>query len=190
MNILVKTIRWVRGLFGITPEMLDRNFHSRRQSAQIESYMQKNDVRRLQIGSQTHVYDTWLNTDLSPKSADIIFLDATQRFPIEDNSFNYIFSEHMIEHINYDDGKKMLAECLLLIGLNHLSDLVRRQNTLSLKMKRGVFLKIMAFRMSVTFLLGSIIMEWCLGKQGANDSERPCFSLTLLNKFFFEKFKI
>lgn len=111
MNILVYIVRWVRGLFGVTPELLDRKFHQNRQIEQIKAYLQKHEIRRLQIGSQRHIYDTWLNTDLTPKSADITYLDATQRFPIADNTFNYIFTEHMIEHITYDDGKNMLAEC-------------------------------------------------------------------------------
>jgi len=53
----------------------------------------------------------WLNSDIEPKLKGILYLDATQDFPIEDNSFDYIFSEHMIEHITYNDAKRMISEC-------------------------------------------------------------------------------
>jgi predicted SAM-dependent methyltransferase len=38
-------------------------------------------------------------------------MDATERFPFDDNTFDYIFTEHMIEHINYQQGRFMLKEC-------------------------------------------------------------------------------
>ena len=57
----------------------------------------------------------WLNSDIEPKLKDILYLDATQDFPIEDNSFDYIFSEHMIEHITYNDAKRMISECFRIL---------------------------------------------------------------------------
>jgi predicted SAM-dependent methyltransferase len=38
-------------------------------------------------------------------------MDATSRFPFPDNTFEKIYSEHMIEHLSYENGKKMIAEC-------------------------------------------------------------------------------
>jgi predicted SAM-dependent methyltransferase len=38
-------------------------------------------------------------------------MDATKPFPLGDNSFRYVFSEHMIEHIDYADASAMLREC-------------------------------------------------------------------------------
>jgi predicted SAM-dependent methyltransferase len=35
----------------------------------------------------------------------------TKRFPFPDNSFQYIASEHSIEHIKYQEGKRALQEC-------------------------------------------------------------------------------
>ena len=40
-----------------------------------------------------------------------MYLDATQTFPLPDCSFDYIFSEHMIEHVTYQNGKRMILEC-------------------------------------------------------------------------------
>lgn len=41
---------------------------------------------------------------------DIIFLDATKRLPFADNTFDYVFSEHMIEHIPYAAAMGLIAE--------------------------------------------------------------------------------
>ena len=44
-------------------------------------------------------------------SKQVAYLDATQRFPFQDRSIDYIYSEHMIEHIRWDKGAFMLREC-------------------------------------------------------------------------------
>jgi predicted SAM-dependent methyltransferase len=38
-------------------------------------------------------------------------MDATQPFPFEAGRFDFIFSEHMIEHVPLEGGRAMLAEC-------------------------------------------------------------------------------
>ena len=53
----------------------------------------------------------WLNTDLCPKVAGCVTLDATKPFPLASASFDYVFSEHQMEHIHYSDAVRMLREC-------------------------------------------------------------------------------
>jgi predicted SAM-dependent methyltransferase len=38
-------------------------------------------------------------------------MDATQPFPFRDKTFQYIYTEHMIEHVTYQNGARMLQEC-------------------------------------------------------------------------------
>src|SRR5579863_8923255 len=45
----------------------------------------------------------------------VMHLDASQHFPFRDETFDYIFSEHVIEHISYRTGVKMLAECFRVL---------------------------------------------------------------------------
>lgn len=45
-------------------------------------------------------------------------LDATKRFPFEDNLFSYVYSEHMIEHLTYSQGTRMLKECHRILKPN------------------------------------------------------------------------
>jgi predicted SAM-dependent methyltransferase len=49
--------------------------------------------------------------DALPLLPDVLYLDATRRFSFKDAAFDYIFSEHMIEHISYQHSLNMLAEC-------------------------------------------------------------------------------
>jgi SAM-dependent methyltransferase len=81
----------------------------------IRSYLATHEVRKLQIGAGFNSLPGWLNTDLAPKSASVIYLDAAKPFPFADGTFDYIFSEHVIEHIPYPQGLSMLKECFRVI---------------------------------------------------------------------------
>jgi predicted SAM-dependent methyltransferase len=77
----------------------------------VGAYFRDNQIRKLHIGCGSNVLDTWLNSDFSPQTPGIVHLDATQRFPFEDCQFDFVFSEHMIEHISFSQGLVMLSEC-------------------------------------------------------------------------------
>lgn len=53
----------------------------------------------------------YFKTYFIPRSPQLVFLDATKRFPFENNIFDYIFSEEMIEHIDFSKGNFMISEC-------------------------------------------------------------------------------
>jgi predicted SAM-dependent methyltransferase len=74
-------------------------------------YLAQSGELKLHIGCGDNALSGWLNTDYFPHSRDIMHLDATQPFPFKNETFDYVFSEHMIEHISYRYGLKMLAEC-------------------------------------------------------------------------------
>jgi len=75
----------------------------------ISRYVATHATRKLHIGCGPNLLDGWLNTDISGRLA--IRMNATRRFPFEDNTFDYVFSEHMIEHIEYPEALFMLEEC-------------------------------------------------------------------------------
>lgn len=81
----------------------------------LKNYLQQNQVRKLHIGCGFNLIDGWLNSDYQPYPTDTLQLDATKAFPIEDNQFDYIFSEHMIEHLEYVVGSSMLRECFRVL---------------------------------------------------------------------------
>ncbi len=81
----------------------------------IKRYLGVNRVRKLQVGAGENFLQGWINSDIDPRSDNKIYLDATKSFPFEDSTFNYVFSEHMIEHITYQESLKMLSECYRIL---------------------------------------------------------------------------
>jgi len=73
------------------------------------------DKKKMHLGCGSNILPGWINTDFPPKSDSVIELDATKIFPFKDNEFDYIFSEHMIEHISFEDGFHMLKECFRVL---------------------------------------------------------------------------
>lgn len=84
---------------------------SRARSQAMTAYMLSHPLWKLQLGAGTNMLDGWFNTDVAPSSEDILFLDSTQRFPFDDGTFQYVFSEHHIEHLSYYEGLFTLKEC-------------------------------------------------------------------------------
>jgi len=66
---------------------------------------------KLNIGCGPNPLVGWYNVDLHAQVVGVGQLDATKRFPYPDETFDRIFTEHMIEHITYEEGRRMLAEC-------------------------------------------------------------------------------
>lgn len=77
----------------------------------ITSYMARHQPRKLELGSGPTRLDGWLSTDIAPRFASSAYLDATRRFPLQSDAFDYIYSEHLIEHLSQNDGLFMLREC-------------------------------------------------------------------------------
>ena len=76
----------------------------------ISTYLHQNTVRKLQIGAGEGSKTGWLNTDIDVQSGQA-YLDAAKPFPVPDRSFRYIFGEHVIEHLTYEQALGMLKEC-------------------------------------------------------------------------------
>jgi general secretion pathway protein G len=58
----------------------------------------------------------WLNTDVHVFRRGLVeFLDATRPFPLPECSFDFVYSEHQIEHVPLRAGDRMLAECFRVL---------------------------------------------------------------------------
>ncbi len=77
----------------------------------IYHYLANHKVKKLNIGCGTNILEGWLNSDLKPVSRSVIPLNACKRFPFSDASFDFVFAEHMIEHVTYTQGLFFLQEC-------------------------------------------------------------------------------
>lgn len=83
----------------------------RRSRPIISTYLKNNEIKKLQIGCGNNTLDSWLNADLEYKKNEVAYMDAGRSFPLPDASFDYIYSEHIFEHLTLTQGIVMLGEC-------------------------------------------------------------------------------
>lgn len=82
----------------------------------IREYLAQNEQRKLQLGAAENVLPGWLNTDLHGYGRpDVVYLDVRKPFPLPDASFDFVYSEHMIEHLSYTEGQHCLRESLRVL---------------------------------------------------------------------------
>ncbi len=82
----------------------------------IRNYFKNNKVTKLHIGCGSNILEGWLNADL--ESGDII-LDARRKLLLKDNSFDFIFNEHFLEHLEYPkEALFFLKECNRILKNN------------------------------------------------------------------------
>ena len=80
-------------------------------------YLGSHEVAKLQIGCGPYPLKGWLNTDLltNCRTGNPIFMDAGKPFPIPNVSFDYVYSEHLFEHLTYSQATNMLKECYRIL---------------------------------------------------------------------------
>lgn len=81
----------------------------------INQYFKRNPITRLQVGCGQNRLEGWLNADLA---AGDIYFNAKRRMPFNDNSFNFIFFEHFIEHLDKENGFRFLTDCFRVLKTN------------------------------------------------------------------------
>ena len=77
----------------------------------VRRYLASHSPAKLQLGSGANLLPGWLNAQHRPRGRRFPHIDARDPFPVPDSSFDYVFSEHLIEHLPRADADAMLAEC-------------------------------------------------------------------------------
>lgn len=111
ISIAKEIYRKIKYTFFTSREREFIRVHRKRRDKLISDYLKSHNIKKLQIGAQSNSIGGWLNVDIHPKTYEVAYMDATEPFPFEDNSLDYVFSEHMIEHITFESGKFMIKEC-------------------------------------------------------------------------------
>lgn len=86
----------------------------------IRQYLQNHVVSKLQLGCGPFLKEGWLNSD---KSVDIwklgaIYMDVSKRFPLPDSCIDFVYSEHLFEHLKMPAATNMLKECHRVMKTN------------------------------------------------------------------------
>jgi hypothetical protein len=74
----------------------------------------------LHVGCGSNVFDDFVNTDIEGGDA---YLDAISTFPIPDETVDFVYSEHFIEHIKFSQAEVFLDESLRVLskgGVNRI----------------------------------------------------------------------
>ena len=69
------------------------------------------DQRRLNVGCGAHYHKDWCNIDLVALGKEVISHDIRQGLPFADNSFDAVYHSHVLEHLNPEQGEKLIREC-------------------------------------------------------------------------------
>jgi len=80
-------------------------------------------MKKVHLGCGKQILDGWINVDLI-KDPNITYHDLRNPLPFDDNSIDFFFSEHFFEHLNKDDGIKLLSEiyrCLKPNGVSRIT---------------------------------------------------------------------
>lgn len=80
----------------------------------LAAYLLHKKCKKLQIGCGTNLIPGWLNSDINTCEGTV-FLDAGKIFPIPSEIFDFVFSEHLFEHLNIVQQKNMLDESFRIL---------------------------------------------------------------------------
>jgi len=78
--------------------------------ARIAAYLASPNPRKLNVGSGPFTRIDWLNVDFVQHNDRVVFVDCSRPLPFSDASFDYVFSEHLLEHLDYPTGYALLSE--------------------------------------------------------------------------------
>ena len=92
-------------------EAWHRHAYRRASPALMRDYLGREMVRKLHIGASDKALLGWLNTDIE-RHPGVAYLDCTRPFPFKSDTFDYVYCEHFIEHLERDQGLACLREVL------------------------------------------------------------------------------
>lgn len=108
MNRIVSSIGRIQIVKDVFYRLFCANFWRK---GRIKRYFKTAKEPKLQIGFGSNSLEGWLNTGISyMESKHGAYMDAGQPFPLPDASINYVFSEHLFEHLTYQQAQNMLKE--------------------------------------------------------------------------------
>jgi predicted SAM-dependent methyltransferase len=81
-----------------------------RSHKKIREWLRNTDIKAVQVGAGANSLTGWLNTDLFPRPGQV-YLNAQKKLPFPDDSIDYLFCEHIIEHLSWADFPRFIREC-------------------------------------------------------------------------------
>lgn len=73
------------------------------------------ELTKVHLGCGSNMMPGWINCDIERNLPGVKFVDLRERLPFADGSVDFIFCEHVIEHLTLKDGHHMLAEAMRIL---------------------------------------------------------------------------
>jgi predicted SAM-dependent methyltransferase len=84
----------------------------------LRKLLKSHNPAKLHLGCGTVYKDGWINIDdnldRNCKKLDMKW-NLARGIPASSNSVDYIFHEHLLEHLTYEQGKNFISECLRVL---------------------------------------------------------------------------
>jgi predicted SAM-dependent methyltransferase len=90
-------------------------FTKRKALSILRKFNRENKPLKLHIGCGGHYKEGWVNIDNNPRAKKDLRLNVLKGIPFPDNSVDYIFNEHFIEHLSYKAGLNFLKEAFRVL---------------------------------------------------------------------------
>jgi len=85
-------------------------FTKRKALSILSRFNRENKPVKLHIGSGGNYKEGWINIDNNSHAKKDLHLNVLKGIPFPDNSVDFIFNEHFIEHLSYKAGLDFLKE--------------------------------------------------------------------------------
>jgi predicted SAM-dependent methyltransferase len=102
------------GIYWIFRDNSERIKLFKNQKIIIDNYLKNNEIKKMQIGCGSNYLEGWLNTDLNYNDK-VAFLDAGAKFPVQSDTFDFTYSEHLFEHLKVEEQLNMLKESFRIL---------------------------------------------------------------------------
>jgi len=79
-------------------------------AARIKEYYAQHDAVKVNIGCGPRPKPGWLNLDIDARAGGVVYADATRALPLPSAAADFVYSEHMIEHIPLSAAIALLHE--------------------------------------------------------------------------------
>lgn len=93
---------------------LVRPWHLLRRQKYFQQYFEECESHKrpskLHVGCGDRPISGWCNIDVAHLTQDVQFVNALKPLPFRDSSFQYVFTEHFIEHLTLNEGESFFRE--------------------------------------------------------------------------------
>jgi predicted SAM-dependent methyltransferase len=72
--------------------------------------------KMLNIGCGATHHPDWINLDVSSSDPSVLPVDINNGLPFSSDSITVCYSSHLLEHLNKDDARYFLAECMRVLN--------------------------------------------------------------------------